>query len=146
MTTPRTGSKRMKAAPKKGKVGLRETASAANVSVATASRVHNRNTRVARDIQKVVLDETRKLVIDPVQRNKTKALAFLLSDRAMLQFPQQLGKQLVELVLKRIAKPDQTPQCVMIPIEFIKRDSCGPPVLLVSKPSARPSSGPRSSE
>ena len=85
MTTPRTGSKRMKkAAPKKGKVGLREIASAASVSVATASRVLSGNTRVARDIQKVVLDEARKLGIDPVQRNKTKALAFLLSNRAML--------------------------------------------------------------
>ena len=42
------------------------------------------------------------------------------------EFPEQLGKQLVELVLKRIAKPDQAPQCVMIPTEFIKRDSCGP--------------------
>ena len=43
------------------------------------------------------------------------------------EFPEQLGKQLVELVLKRIAQPDQDPQCVMIPTEFIKRDSCGPP-------------------
>jgi DNA-binding LacI/PurR family transcriptional regulator len=85
MTAQRSGSKRMKKAPsKKGKVGLREIASAANVSVATASRVLSGNTRVARDIQKVVLDEARKLGIDPVQRNKTKALAFLLSNRAML--------------------------------------------------------------
>ena len=116
-----------KADPKKGKVGLREIASAANVSVATASRVLSGNTRVARDIQKVVLDEARKLGIDPVQPNKTKAPAFLLSNRAMLQFPEQLGRQLVELVLKPIAKPDQTPQCVMISTEFIKRDSCGRP-------------------
>ncbi len=43
------------------------------------------------------------------------------------EFPEQLGKQLVELILKRIAQPDQDPQCVMIPTEFIKRDSCGPP-------------------
>ena len=33
----------------------------------------------------------------------------------------------MELVLKRIAQPEQDPQCVMIPTEFIKRDSCGPP-------------------
>jgi DNA-binding LacI/PurR family transcriptional regulator len=70
--------------PKKSKVGLREIASAANVSVASASRVLSGNTRVARDIQKVVLDEAKKLGIDPSQRNKTKTLAFLLSDRAML--------------------------------------------------------------
>jgi DNA-binding LacI/PurR family transcriptional regulator len=262
-----------KATSKKGKVGLREIAFTANVSVATASRVLSGNTRVARDIQKVVLEEAKKLGIDPAQRNKTKTLAFLLSNRAMLhafhsrilsgaeahcaanddiqgghdatrylislghrhiwfvgntrlpwfarcfagyrrameenglparesstdtedetesgylgtkfllardesvtailagndptahgvykalpdrglkvpddvsvagcddtvgmwlspalsttrEFPEQLGKQLVELVLKRIAKLEQGPQCVMIPTEFIKRDSCGPP-------------------
>jgi DNA-binding LacI/PurR family transcriptional regulator len=43
------------------------------------------------------------------------------------EFPEQLGKQLVELVLKRIAQPDQDPEWVMIPTELIKRDSCGPP-------------------
>src|SRR5580692_9417491 len=84
MMAQRFGSKRMKKAPKKDKVGLREIASAANVSVATASRVLSGNTRVARDIQKVVLDEAKKLGIDPAQRNKTKTLAFLLSNRAML--------------------------------------------------------------
>jgi DNA-binding LacI/PurR family transcriptional regulator len=69
---------------KKGKVGLREIASAANVSVATASRVLSGNSRVAPEIQKVVLEEAKKLGIDPSQRNKTKTLAFLLSNRAML--------------------------------------------------------------
>src|SRR6202167_441630 len=75
----------MKKAPsKKSKVGLREIASAANVSVATASRVLSGNTRVDRDIQKIVLEQAKKLGIDPAQRNKTKTLAFLLSNRAML--------------------------------------------------------------
>jgi DNA-binding LacI/PurR family transcriptional regulator len=69
---------------KKGKTGLREIAAAANVSVATASRVLSGNTRVAKDIRKAVLDEARKLGIDPSQRNKTKTLAFVLSNRAML--------------------------------------------------------------
>jgi DNA-binding LacI/PurR family transcriptional regulator len=50
------------------------------------------------------------------------------------EFPEQLGKQLVELLLKRIARPDQDPQCVIIPTEFIKRDSCGPPHLRTEKP------------
>ncbi len=49
------------------------------------------------------------------------------------EFPEQLGKQLVELILERIAHPDQDPQCVMIPTEFIKRDSCGPPCAPRSK-------------
>ena len=70
--------------PKKKKVGLREIAAAANVSVATASRVLSGNTRVDRDIQRVVLDQAKKLGIDPSERNKTKTLAFLLSNRAML--------------------------------------------------------------
>jgi len=42
------------------------------------------------------------------------------------EFPEQLGKQLVELILNRIAKPDLDPQWITIPTEFIKRDSCGP--------------------
>jgi DNA-binding LacI/PurR family transcriptional regulator len=73
-----------KASPKPGKVGLREIAAAANVSVATASRVLSGNTRVDRSIQKVVLEEARKLGVDPAERNKTKTLAFVLSNRAML--------------------------------------------------------------
>src|SRR5580698_4976382 len=73
-----------KASSKKSKVGLREIAAAANVSVATASRVLSGNTRVDRDIQKIVLEQAKKLGIDPAQRNKTKTLAFLLSNRAML--------------------------------------------------------------
>ncbi len=78
-------AKRMKKAPpKKGKIGLREIASAANVSLATASRVLSGNSRVAPEIQKVVLAEARKLGVDPSQRNKTKSIAFLLSNRAML--------------------------------------------------------------
>jgi DNA-binding LacI/PurR family transcriptional regulator len=85
MMAQRFGSKRMKKAPtKKDKVGLREIAAAANVSVATASRVLSGNTRVDRDIQKIVLEQAKKLGIDPAQRNKTKTLAFVLSNRAML--------------------------------------------------------------
>lgn len=73
-----------KTTPKKEKVGLREIASAAGVSVATASRVLSGNNRVAPEIQKTVWEEAKKLGIDPAQRNKTKSLAFLLCNRAML--------------------------------------------------------------
>jgi LacI family transcriptional regulator len=66
------------------KLGLREIAASANVSMATVSRVLNGNSRVDPAIQKVVLDAAAKLDIDPSQRNKSKALAFLLSNRAML--------------------------------------------------------------
>jgi DNA-binding LacI/PurR family transcriptional regulator len=69
---------------RKSKLGLREIASAAHVSVATASRVLNGNNRVDPDLQKVVLDAAAKLGVDLSQRNKTKVLAFLLSNRTML--------------------------------------------------------------
>ena len=65
------------------KIGLREIASAAKVSVATVSRVLNGNNRVDPAIQKIVLDAAAKLNVDISRRNKTKALAFLLSNRAM---------------------------------------------------------------
>jgi DNA-binding LacI/PurR family transcriptional regulator len=66
-----------------GKVGLREIASAAKVSIATASRVLNGNSRVDPDIRKAVLQEAKKLGIDPAQRNKGRTLVFLLGNRAM---------------------------------------------------------------
>ena len=70
--------------PRKAKVGLREIAAVAHVSVATVSRVLSGNNRVDPAIQKAVLHAAEKLNIYPSQRNKTKALAFLLSNRAML--------------------------------------------------------------
>jgi DNA-binding LacI/PurR family transcriptional regulator len=72
------------AAPSRGKVGLREIASAAKVSIATVSRVLSGNNRVSRDIQKTVWAHAERLGIDPGQRNQNKTLAFLLSNRAML--------------------------------------------------------------
>ncbi len=68
---------------KKSKFGLREIASAANVSMATVSRVLNGSSRVDLAIQKIVLAAASDLDIDFSQRNKTKALVFVLSNRAM---------------------------------------------------------------
>ena len=68
----------------RAKVGLREIAQAADVSIATVSRVLNGNNRVDPAIQQVVLQAAAKLNVDPSSRNKTKALAFVLSNRAML--------------------------------------------------------------
>jgi DNA-binding LacI/PurR family transcriptional regulator len=65
-------------------VGLREIAQLAGVSLATVSRVLNGNTRVDESLQKLVLDAAATLDIDVSSRNKTKALAFLLSNRAMV--------------------------------------------------------------
>ncbi|MGC9292150.1 MAG: LacI family DNA-binding transcriptional regulator [Acidobacteriaceae bacterium] len=75
----------MKTTPReKSKLGLKEIAAAANVSIATVSRVLNGNSRVDPAIQKAVLGAAARLDIDLSRRNKTKALAFLLSNRAML--------------------------------------------------------------
>jgi DNA-binding LacI/PurR family transcriptional regulator len=40
------------------------------------------------------------------------------------EFPEQLGKQMVELILRRIANPALEPQHIVVPTELIKRDSC----------------------
>lgn len=66
------------------KIGLREIAESAGVSVATVSRVFNGNSRVDPAIQRRVLDTAASFDIDLSQRNKTKALAFLLCNRTML--------------------------------------------------------------
>jgi DNA-binding LacI/PurR family transcriptional regulator len=66
------------------KIGLREIAAAANVSIATVSRVLNGNNRVDPAIQAVVLQAAAKLDVDVSQRNKAKSLAFILSNRLML--------------------------------------------------------------
>jgi len=42
------------------------------------------------------------------------------------QFPEQLGKQLAEFVLNRIASPGLEPQRVTVPTALIERDSCRP--------------------
>src|SRR5260370_22989051 len=69
----------------KHKVGLREIAAAAQVSVSTVSRVLNGNNRVDPAIQKIVLDATAKLDVDLSRRNnRVNTLAFLLSNRIML--------------------------------------------------------------
>ncbi len=68
---------------KKSKLGLSEIASTAGVSIATVSRVLNGNSRVDPAIRKSVLAAAAELDIDLSQRNKTKTLAFLLSNRPM---------------------------------------------------------------
>jgi DNA-binding LacI/PurR family transcriptional regulator len=42
------------------------------------------------------------------------------------EFPEQLGKLMVELLVNRIANPSQARQQVTLPTELIKRDSCRP--------------------
>ena len=73
----------MKKQPKT-KIGLREIAALAKVSVASVSRVLNGNIRVDPAIRNTVLAAAAKLNVDLSQRNKAKTLAFLLSNRVML--------------------------------------------------------------
>jgi len=40
------------------------------------------------------------------------------------EFPEEIGKHLAEAVLNRIESPGQDAQCITIPTELIKRDSC----------------------
>jgi DNA-binding LacI/PurR family transcriptional regulator len=68
---------------RKSKLGLREIASAAQVSIATVSRVLNGSNRVDPAMRKNVLAAAAELDVDLTERNKTKALAFLLSNRPM---------------------------------------------------------------
>jgi DNA-binding LacI/PurR family transcriptional regulator len=42
------------------------------------------------------------------------------------EFPEQLGKQLVELALTRIEQPDLAPRSITVPTEVVKRESCHP--------------------
>jgi DNA-binding LacI/PurR family transcriptional regulator len=72
------------ASPQDRKIGLREIAAVAKVSVATVSRVLNGNNRVDPGIQALVLKAAAQLDVDLSQRNKAKALAFILSNRLML--------------------------------------------------------------
>jgi DNA-binding LacI/PurR family transcriptional regulator len=73
-----------KSSPKKDKIGLREIAAAAQVSVATVSRVLNGNSSVAPEIQKVVMDAVATFDVDLSRRNKAKSLVFLLGNQAMI--------------------------------------------------------------
>lgn len=41
-------------------------------------------------------------------------------------FTDQVGKQMAELVLKRIAQPDLPPEVITVPTQLMKRESCGP--------------------
>ena len=74
----------MKVNHQKGKAGVREVAELAKVSVATVSRVLNGSSNVDPSTQRTVLDAAAKLDIDVFGRSRTKALAFLLCNRAML--------------------------------------------------------------
>lgn len=78
------GEMKKNKAPKKGKVGVRQIAAAAQVSIATVSRVLNGNTHVDPVIQKLVMDAAVRLGADASPRNRANAIVFLLGNRTML--------------------------------------------------------------
>jgi len=67
--------------------------------------------RVADDVSVAGCDDTASVVLDPG----------LTTTR---EFPEQLGQQMVKLVLNRIAQPGLPPQVMTIPTELVKRESC----------------------
>jgi len=70
-------------ATRKSRFGLQKIADTAQVSIATVSRVLNGNSSVDPAIRDKVLAIASELDLDLSPRNKTKALAFLLSNRTM---------------------------------------------------------------
>ncbi|WP_213990102.1 LacI family DNA-binding transcriptional regulator [Sodalis sp. dw_96] len=42
------------------------------------------------------------------------------------EFPEQMGRHMAELLLERIANPELDPRRLMMPTQFIRRDSCAP--------------------
>jgi DNA-binding LacI/PurR family transcriptional regulator len=66
------------------KVTLRNVARLAGVSVATVSRVMTGRARVSEDLAERVLKSASEMGIDPNRRSKSKLIAFLLCNRAVL--------------------------------------------------------------
>jgi DNA-binding LacI/PurR family transcriptional regulator len=69
---------------RKGSLGLKDIASAANVSVATVSRVLNGSSRVDPAMRKLVLETAARLKIEPSQRTRPGSLVFIVSNRSSL--------------------------------------------------------------
>lgn len=42
-------------------------------------------------------------------------------------YTDQIGKQMAELLFRRIARPDLPAESVTLPTQMVKRESCGPP-------------------
>lgn len=56
--------------------------------------------------------------------DRPEAKALTPSLTTLWAYPDQVGRRLAELVLKRIAKPDAPPQQVLLPTRIIERNSC----------------------
>ena len=52
-------------------------------------------------------------------------------------FTDQVGKQMAELALKRVARPDLGPEVSTIPTQLVKRESCRPPIQVIKTPTEK---------
>ncbi|MGC2250937.1 MAG: substrate-binding domain-containing protein, partial [Acidobacteriaceae bacterium] len=73
--------------------------------------VRDSGLKVADNVSVAGCDDTASAVLDPG----------LTTTR---EFPEQLGQQMVKLVLDRIAQPALPPQIITLPTELVKRESC----------------------
>lgn len=86
MSRPRSDSKEQTSdsTTRIAKLGLRQIAMSANVSLSTVSRVANGVTTVDREIQRRVREAAANLGVNLSHRNKARTLVFMLSNRDVL--------------------------------------------------------------
>src|SRR5579862_8997634 len=86
MSRPRSAPKGQKpdSTVRIAKLGLRQIAESAHVSLSTVSRVANGMATVDREIQRRVREAAARLGIDLSHRNKARTLVFMLSNRDVL--------------------------------------------------------------
>ena len=91
----------------------------------SGSRAKSRR-KVPHDVYKGVRDKGLTIPGDISVAGCDDTIGALLYPRLtpVREFPEQIGKQMAEMILNRIADPALPPQSVTIPTELIKRDSC----------------------
>jgi DNA-binding LacI/PurR family transcriptional regulator len=95
-----------------------------------ASAIFAGDDRVARGAYQAVRDRGLDIPgdISVAGFNDTSEAAALLPPLTSVRvFAEQLGKQLAELLLKKIARPDLKTEPVLLPTQLIKRESCATP-------------------
>lgn len=93
-----------------GKPTLRQLAETAGVSLATVSRMVNGSARVGGELH----DRCNDTLSDVLHPRLT----------TIREFPEQLGKHPVDMVLTRIEQSELDSRCITIPTELVKRESC----------------------
>src|SRR5581483_2309454 len=81
---------------------------------------------VAQGVYKAIVDSGLQIPDDVsvVSCNDTQSAMLIPPLTSVREFPEQVGKQLAETVLRRIAQRDMPPQQYIIPTELIERASC----------------------